>query len=30
MMYDGKELSLTRKTELIDHQYEDKRIYIIK
>ena len=28
MMYDGKEWSLTRKTELIDRLYEDKRNYI--
>tara|TARA_B110000908_G_C9827021_1_gene259685 strand:- start:249 stop:485 length:237 start_codon:yes stop_codon:yes gene_type:complete len=26
--YDGKEWSLTRKTELIDRLYEDKRNYI--
>ena len=28
MMYDGKEWSLTRKTELIDRLYEDKKNYI--
>jgi hypothetical protein len=27
-MYDGKEWSLTRKTELIDRLYEDKKNYI--